>query len=284
VADFAAQAIVSRMLGRAFPQIPLVAEEDTSALEGSEGEVLLERVCRYVCAEVGEPLSRDDVTKAIGRGIHEGGEDAIFWCLDPIDGTKGFIRGDQYAVALALVCNGEPLLGVLGCPNLAETVGEARGLGLIYHALKGSGAWCESVEENQTEPGRVSVSIRRDADIRFCESVEAAHTRHDASASIAKVLGGTDSVRLDSQCKYAVLARGEADVYLRLPTRPGYEERIWDHAAGWRVLAEAGGMITDVDGNPLDFGCGRTLKRNRGVVASNGQFHEHLLEVVSSAL
>ena len=68
---------------------------------------------------------------------------------------------------------------------------------------------------------------------RFCESVESGHSSHGHSAQIAARLGiSLDPVRLDSQAKYAVVGRGEADIYLRLPTRPGYVERIWDHAAG----------------------------------------------------
>lgn len=62
----------------------------------------------------------------------------------------------------------------------------------------------------------------------FCESVEAAHSSHDDSAQIASLLGMTKpSLRMDSQCKYCSVSRGDADIYLRLPTRADYEENIW---------------------------------------------------------
>jgi 3'(2'), 5'-bisphosphate nucleotidase len=285
VADFAAQAVISGMLADAFPEIPLVAEEDTSALSGDEGALLLNRVQAYVSAELGGEVLASDVAGAIGRGTHAGGGTGTFWCLDPIDGTKGFIRGDQYAVALGLVRDGEVVLGILGCPNLAASVGGGEGRGRIYYAAKGSGAWCVPVAGDGDDPQAVNVSTRAEGhEACFCESVESGHTRHDASSQIVAELGGSRAVRLDSQCKYAVLARGEGDVYLRLPTRPGYEERIWDHAAGLCVLVEAGGMVTDVTGRPLDFTCGRTLRENRGVIATNGLLHAEVVQAVRKVL
>ena len=76
---------------------------------------------------------------------------------------------------------------------------------------------------------------------------------------------------MDSQAKYAVVARGEADIYLRLPTRADYREKIWDHAAGHLIVAEAGGVVTDIAGRPLEFHHGRELTANRGVIVTNGR-------------
>ena len=89
---------------------------------------------------------------------------------------------------------------------------------------------------------------------------------------------------MDSQAKYAVLAAGEGDVLLRLlsPSRPDYREKIWDQAAGSIVIEEAGGRITDLDGKPLDFSHGRTLAKNRGIVATNGHLHDAVLEGAAS--
>ena len=90
--------------------------------------------------------------------------------------------------------------------------------------------------------------------------------------------------RIDSQCKYAAVARGDAAIYLRLPTKPGYVEKIWDHAAGVCVIEEAGGKVTDVHGKDLDFSRGRRLENNTGVVVSNGQFHEDVVRAVQRVL
>jgi 3'(2'), 5'-bisphosphate nucleotidase len=116
----------------------------------------------------------------------------------------------------------------------------------------------------------------------FCESVESAHTAQGRAGRIAEKLGvEAPPYRIDSQCKYAAIARGDASIYLRLPTRPGYEERIWDHAAGCIVVEEAGGRVTDIHGEPLDFTQGRTLKRNKGVVATNGLLHDRVIKAIA---
>src|SRR5690606_7597829 len=93
---------------------------------------------------------------------------------------------------------------------------------------------------------------------RFCESVESGHSDQSASQQIAQRLGITaQPLRLDSQAKYAMVARGDAQIYLRLPTRADYRECIWDHAAGMLTVQQAGGTVTDVDGKPLDFSQGK---------------------------
>ncbi len=94
----------------------------------------------------------------------------------------------------------------------------------------------------------------------------------------------SEPYRIDSQCKYAAVARNDASIYLRLPTRKDYQEKIWDHAAGKLVVECAGGKVTDVDGKPLDFGRGRTLADNRGVVATCGAIHDEVIAAVGTVL
>src|SRR5512134_1994524 len=111
VADFASQAIVCRALERAFPGDPLVGEEDATELRAA-APVLRESVQRAVAAELGGDPGLAPVLSWIDRGrAHADG--ARFWTLDPIDGTKGFLRGEQYAVALALIEHGEVVVGLL---------------------------------------------------------------------------------------------------------------------------------------------------------------------------
>ena len=94
--------------------------------------------------------------------------------------------------------------------------------------------------------------------------------------------GEVDPVRMDSQVKYALLASGVGEIYLRLlsPDRMDYREKIWDQAAGSIIVEEAGGIVTDLDGKFLDFSRGRTLKDNRGVCATNGLIHDQVLETL----
>ena len=92
----------------------------------------------------------------------------------------------------------------------------------------------------------------------------------------------TPPIRCDSMVKYGLIARGDASVYLRFP-RGGYAECVWDHAAGQVLVEAAGGRVSDGRGARLDFRCGRKLRENAGVIATNGLLHEAVLDAVAAA-
>ena len=284
VADFGAQAVVTHVLRGAFPELPLVGEEDAAALREPANRGLAEQVVAHV-GEAVPGLDSGDVLDLIDAGTHGGGASGRFWTLDPIDGTKGFLRMDQYAVALALIEDGEVILGVLGCPNLSLVASEADGeRGCLFAAVKGEGAFQRSLAGGKEVGVRVT-EVAATKDANFCESVEAAHSSQSDSARVAERLGITaDPFRIDSQCKYGAVSRGDASIYLRLPTRKDYEEKIWDHAAGSIVVSEAGGRVTDVTGRDLDFSRGRTLAENSGVIVTNGRLHEPVVDAVREVL
>ncbi len=280
IADFGSQALICRALGEAFPTDPVIGEEDAADLQIPGNEATLERVVGHV---------RDQVTSAnaerVCRWIDRGGAQTYssrFWTLDPIDGTKGFLRGEQYAIALALIIGGKIELAVLGCPNLGPSLGEERGAGTLLAAILGEGTW-QMPLVGEGEPERIFVSRETDPTrIRFCESVEAAHSAHGDSARLATRLAiAAEPARLDSQAKYAVVARGEAEAYLRLPRDNKYREKIWDHGAGVLCVTEAGGRVTDVPGQDLDFARGYRLEDNLGVVVSHGPLHDTLLQAMA---
>ena len=279
IADFACQALVAHLLAEAFPEDLLVAEESSSALQKPGAEKDLALVTNFVQlaldSENAEPLSSQQVCASIDRGQTE--QASHFWTLDPIDGTKGFLRGDQYAVALALVQNGVVQVGVLGCPNLvnADTL-DLAGPGSLVIAARGQGTWCTAISL-PTDWKQLHVSTRSNpAEARLLRSFESGHTNVDQIDLFAQALGiQANPVLMDSQAKYAVLAAGAGDLLLRLlsASKPDYKEKIWDQAAGSLVLQEAGGCISDLNGKPLDFTTGRSLLHNRGILASNGTLH-----------
>jgi len=278
VADFAAQAVVVAELVARLGPIELVGEEDAADLARDDQATLRDGVVGLVAAQLGRAVEAGQVLDWIAAGGADGTSDR-YWTLDPIDGTKGFLRGDQYAVALALIERGRVVLGVLGCPNLPNPDG-SRGAVLVT-GVDGTAA---SAGDGPLVPVHVA-RPRSLAAARFCESVESGHSNHDDSAEIARRLGiRTEPYRIDSQCKYAAVARGDASIYLRLPTRPDYREKIWDHAAGMLLVERAGGTVTDVDGHALDFTHGRRLECNRGIVATDGRFHDEVLGAVQSVL
>jgi HAL2 family 3'(2'),5'-bisphosphate nucleotidase len=283
VADFGSQALVARALAQSFPADPLVAEEDSDALRAAENSLLRAQVVNFVSRFVPDS-NEDSVLRSIDHGrLASPGGVGRFWTLDPIDGTKGFLRNEQYAIALALIIHGNVTVAAVACPSLSLRTGDSSTLGAIFTAVSGQGAWVHPlVDSHATEPIRLSVSDRTDPTLTtICESVESGHSAHGASADVASLLHITaPPVRLDSQAKYAVVARGEADIYLRLPTRADYSEKIWDHAAGSLLVTESGGRVTDISGKSLDFTLGSELSSNRGVIVTNGWWHERVLEAL----
>lgn len=281
VADLASQAIVAQVLHTELGAIPLVAEEDAEALKTNAA--LAEEVAAAVLA-FWPGATPEAVIEAIERGRGESAR--AFFTLDPIDGTKGFLRGEQYAVSLAMIFEGQVVLGVLGCPNLSadfsRSFNDGDPLGVAYFATRGGGLFESSLADPLATPVPKTRAPRSPEDaVRLAESVESGHTKHDASAAVMEKLGRkTESYRLDSQAKYAVVARGQADVYLRMPTKKGYVEKIWDHAAGVLCATEAGVTVSDVRGKPLDFGRGRTLEANLGVVAAPPELHGALIRAI----
>ncbi len=286
VADFAAQAVVAKRLGDALPGAVLIGEEAAGALRTDDGQATLDQITHFV-GELLPGITPDEVCELIDRGSGE--PPTEFWTLDPVDGTKGFLRGDQYAVALGLIRDGQVELGVLGCPELADAhQPQPGGPGSLIVAATERGAWSQPLvlADERTASAckwnRLTVSGRSQvAMARLLRSVESAHTSTGGIADLVKHLGiAAEPVRMDSQAKYAVLAAGCGEALLRLlsPSRPDYREKIWDQAAGSIVVTEAGGRVTDLAGKPLDFSHGRTLATNRGVLASNGHLHEALLQ------
>jgi 3'(2'), 5'-bisphosphate nucleotidase len=197
VADQRAEALIVAALQDLAPEIPIVAEEAVAA-----GHV----------PDVG----------------------TRFWLVDPLDGTKEFIkRNGEFTVNIALVEDGVPVLGVVGAPALD----------LLYAGATGSGAWVERSGE------------RRDLRCRDVPAdgltVVASASHGDPAALDAFLQGSCVAARraIGSSLKLCLVAAGEADVYPRFG-----RTMEWDIAAGHGVLAAAGGSVTDLAGAPLRYG------------------------------
>jgi 3'(2'), 5'-bisphosphate nucleotidase len=209
-ADRAAELVILAALARAAPGVPIVAEEEVAA-----GRI-----------------------PAIGD---------TYFLVDPLDGTKEFIRGgDDYTVNLGLIANGQPLLGAVFAP--------ARGT--LHAGLVGDGAWMEDGD------GRRAIRTReRGSEIAAVASKS--HFNQPTADYLAQAVGECDYVAIGSSLKFCIVAEGKADIYPRLsPTSE------WDTAAGHAVLLAAGGTVDGPDGNPLQYG--KRAFINRGFVATAG--------------
>lgn len=280
IADFASQALVAHLLQTVFPDDPLVGEEDASTLLSGNPDIK-EKITDFVRTRI-QQITPAAVTELIDYGTQAPSK--RFWTLDPIDGTKGFLRGEQYAVALALVVSGEVQIGVLACPNLRDGhIQDIDGPGSLLVAQRGKGSWVAELT-GKMEFSQLKVSTVSDpTQARFLRSFEPGHTNVSQLDEIGTEMGvNADPIRLDSQAKYSILASGAGDALFRLISakQPDYKEKIWDQAAGSIICEEAGGRVTDLDGKPLDFTQGRTLAENRGILATNSYLHKHALDAI----
>lgn len=228
------------------------------------------------------------------------------WCLDPIDGTRGFLRGKrdggQYCIALALIEDGEPIVGILACPNLPadkndenyawgedEHDGESQAgtesgmgkkRGCIFVASKGGGCfqlplYASSGDDRDTMGAeRVNVSKNGEGqfpleEARFCIGVEKYGDPEGKVTAIAKKIHG----RLDDDGEILFTRRMDSQVKYGVVARGGsefitrlpkkeYHEWIWDHAAGRIVIEEAGGVQTDTEGALIDYGLGAKMDKD----------------------
>ncbi|KAH9907189.1 3',5'-bisphosphate nucleotidase [Xylariomycetidae sp. FL2044] len=307
IGDFGAQALIISALKANFPEDEIVAEEEAAQLkeDGTLRQTIWDLVKTTELSDTaaesllgGTIKSDDEMLTMIDYGNSKGGAKGRIWAIDPIDGTKGFLRGGQYAVCLALMVDGDVKVGVLGCPNLPvddsapltgsmESGQTDEGRGVLFSGVLGQGATSRPLTTGALAPEK-KIAMKEITDIAaatFCESVEAGHSSHGDQADIAQKLGITNpSVRMDSQAKYASIARGAGDIYLRLPVKATYQEKIWDHAAGDLIVREAGGAVTDIHGKRLDFTVGRTLANNKGVVAAPVGGHAQVLDTVQEVL
>ena len=280
IADYGSQALICKFIRERFPSDAIVAEEDSRELRRPGRSRILEQVTDYVNAFI-PASSSEEVCSWIDFGSNSVA--GRFWALDPIDGTKGFLRGDQYAIALALVEKGMVKLGILACPNLYADVRHPSGeKGCLFLAVKGKGSFQMDRTGVNKRPIFVS-KTRSPSEAVMTESVEPDHADHLTHQRLARKLNIPKlSLRMDSQAKYGILARGEVTLYLRVPSpaEPEYKENIWDHAAGSIIAEEAGGRVTDVMGRPLDFSSGIKMEKNHGILVTNGILHEAVLKAL----
>lgn len=329
IADFAAQALLISAIHSAFPQDTFVGEEDSASLradpdltrqvwdlvsttfleEDPESESLLAR-----------PRSIEEMFEVIdlggsGSGGREGGGGTRFWAMDPIDGTSAFLKGQQYAVSLALIENGKEVLGVLGCPNLpVEVIMDGRmeegrvtvensengnGLmGVMLSAVRGDGfATVREMGRGGLKPAkkvdRRAGTAKGDegvklSDLHFVDSSLSAATSSSKVRELAEMAGarypGTEIY--SSHMRYAAMVLGgRAHVQVRVPHSKRAAWCLWDHAGSQLIYTESGaGKVTDLYGREIDFGTGRKLSRNWGLITADESVHDKVQALVNELL
>lgn len=282
IADYASQAVIGNALAENFPDDAVLAEERSEEfmlLLNDEQRALVQR---YVTDAVGGYVFEEQICAwlDVGRGVQA---DRL-WVVDPIDGTKGFMGQRHYCVAIALLEGGEPVLGVLASPAFyAEEDDPPEGdIGALIYARQGAGAYCEALSGSPATPVQAS-RVTEPGQATLLTSFESGHSDHSFFDGVGAALGRSADApqrRLDSQDKYGMVAAGMGDVYLRLVPEPNFREKMWDHAAGYAIVTEAGGRMTDIAGNPIDWTTGTRMTRNRGVLVTNRYLHDAVLAAI----
>jgi len=210
ICDRAAEKIILEFIRQAAPGVPVIAEEEVAA---------------------GRIPEHDDT----------------YFLVDPLDGTKEFIRGgDDYTVNIGLIVDGVPRLGVVYQPAVDR----------LWAGLAGEGAVVEAGGE------RRKIHCRPLGEQRAAVASKSHFTQSTADY-LAQAIGLCEHVSIGSSLKFCILAEGKADIYPRLsPTSE------WDTAAGHAVLLAAGGRVDGPDGGPLSYG--KTAFLNAGFCATAG--------------
>lgn len=217
-ADEAAERIIIQGLKSLLPETPIVAEESMAAGDG--------------------PDARET-----------SGKNAEFWLVDPLDGTKEFVRGNgEFTVNIALVRNGLPVAGVVFAPALGRLYAGAVGAGASLMELTPDGAsdWHPITVRDAPADALVAIASK-------------SHRLPETDALLAR-LSLAESRAVGSSLKFCVLAEGGADIYPRFG-----ETMEWDTAAGQAILLAAGGQMLTWDGHPFTYG--KPDYRNPGFLA-----------------
>ena len=275
IADFAVQALICKILSSHFPGMPIVGEEDSLAMRqaGKPGIVrqdhpLPEKERRAPGGKRDLRLHRPGRGRA-GRNVLDARSHRRHQGLP----ARRAIRHRPGAGP------GRP--GPPGHPRLPEPA--AGSGGTLFWAIPGQGSWKIPAAGGSAEPIRASAKTDP-RQMKFVESYESSHSDKDTQLEISRRLQiSSPPEQMDSQVKYGIVAAGSADIYLRIPNpaTPDYREKIWDHAAGSLIVEEAGGWVSDIDGKKLDFSAGKTLRHNRGILATNGRIHPRVLEIIA---
>jgi 3'(2'), 5'-bisphosphate nucleotidase len=209
-ADRAAELVILAALARAAPGVPVIAEEQVAA---------------------GHIPAHDDT----------------YFLVDPLDGTKEFIRGgDDYTVNIGLIERGTPKLGVVYAPAT----------GRLHGGCVGEGAWLDE------GGGRVDIATRARGE-QVTAVASKSHLNQATIDYLQAAVGSCGYVSIGSSLKFCIVAEGKADIYPR--AAPTSE---WDTAAGHAVLLAAGGLVDGPDGEALRYGKRAFL--NRAFVATSG--------------
>ena len=277
IADYGSQAIICRALQAHYPEDGVVSEESGAQFLDLVSAEQRAQVLEILADVLGEPVSEREVVDWLDHGV--GRATRRTWVIDPIDGTKGFLALRHYAIACGALIDGEVAEGILAAPDYND------GEGALFYTENGA-TWRAPIAGGRG-PASDGVDAARCERVRGGAKLRAGACQQIAYGASARAGGpGRRAPRGTRQHGEVRAGRFVAMLICTcdLP-RAGseYAHKIWDHVAGAALVRQAGGMVTDLDGGPLDFSQGETLP-NPGMIISNGQCHERVVEAVGRVM
>lgn len=263
LADFASQIFIVSELKNHFSDDEIIAEEENMNFISKKAENSVEQCLNE--------LNINRLKNVKDYITYHGKPSERQWTVDPIDGTIGFQKGLSYAVGVGFMVNSIPKVCAIAVPNYA---GHSLA---VFSAEQGHGAHV-SYNDDGLMPIRVSQKNKLD-DFRLCHSL---HYDKPWVLKFAKIVGITNFIQIDSMLKFAMVADGSADLYIK-PLDENHSF-AWDFLPGDLIVREAGGKVTDLGGNDIKFKDKKCIFTKPGIICSNSLLHKEILKEIKKNL
>ncbi|MFX1273661.1 MAG: inositol monophosphatase family protein [Promethearchaeota archaeon] len=259
-ADLASQILIVSRIKENYPEDMIIAEEDQEFIDETT-----EKIIKRCFHEVGLNDSLD-INELMG---HKGIDSHRQWTIDPIDGTEGFSSGLVYAIGVSFMIDNDPRMCVIGVPRYNDRSNT------IFIAEKEKGAYC-SISGSKFK----SIQVNQQDDLNQIKMCHSLHYDEPWVVKFAKKIGFKELIQIDSMAKFCMVADGKADLYIK-PIDKNHSFS-WDFAPGYLLMKEAGGKITDLNGKELQFNAEHMICNTPGLIASNGEIHDLILNELES--
>jgi len=186
-----------------------------------------------------------------------------YWLIDPLDGTKEFInKNGEFTTNIALMKNNKPIFGIIHAPSINETYWGGESIGSFY--LEG---------DSDSDMKEMNVSPNRNEEIRMVSS--RSHPS-DNLKYLLGIIGDHKMLSIGSSLKFCLIAKGEADCYLRLgPTSE------WDIAAGDAIVRAANGTIKEINGQEIKYNKSDNILNPDFIVAANEELAIKIIDIIN---
>ena len=256
IADYATQIYIINKIMEQFPDDQIIAEEDESSFIDDIAKRSINSC--YEALNIGGNIN---IEKSLMKNDKYSKRQ---WTVDPIDGTKGYQEGLSYAIGIGLMINSDPKICAIAVPNYKK-FGKA-----IFISEKDKGS---KFATNTSEFKPIKVSHQSQLkQAKLCHSLHYDEPWVMDFATRAEI---TNFIQIDSMAKFCMIADGTADLYVK----PMNKSRsfAWDFLPGILLVQEAGGTVTDLRGNKIEFNNDKCIVSTPGLIASNSIIHDDII-------